>query len=421
MKISELTAAPYNPRKIEKDALEGLKASLHSFGDISGIVFNRKTGNLVAGHQRVRALTEQHGDDLEVFYDNGQDGRVLLPDGSYVRVRFVDWDDAKEKAANLAANNPHLSGDFTDEVNTLLNEIELEIPDLAADLRIDLLATAGDSAEFVPGKSGSGETGDDTDPTDDEIPEVHEPRVREGQLWQIGDHHLLCGDSTLPEALDRLTDGLLPGLILTDPPYAIYGSSTGIGADIADDKMVRPFFEAVFRQCHRLLPKWAHCYVHTDWRSWSAVTGAASRAGMTLKNCLIWDKGDGGLGSMYSHCHEFVGFFAKLPPSKTMVNNEERGQRPVYRPNILRYNRTTGNERHHNAAKPVELLRELMRNSSDEGAYVLDLFGGSGSTLVAAELEGRKGMAMEIEPKWCDVIITRMETKFGMTAELVGE
>ena len=238
-----------------------------------------------------------------------------------------------------------------------------------------------------------------------------------GDVWLLGPHRLKCGDSfSTVDVMDLMT-GSLADMALMDPPFAIYGSSTGIGRDIADDKMVRPFFEGMFRNVHLAVREFAHVYVHCDWRSWSAVWDAARRADIVGKNCLVWDKGHFGLGGMYGNAHEFVGFFAKLPPARTMVSDERRGLRGVVgKANILRFPRVGGDEREHNAAKPVAMLEELIGNSSDPGETVLDLFGGSGSTLIASERTGRRCFAMELEPKWCDVIVRRWERESGLKA-----
>jgi len=157
MKISDLKEASYNPRRISNDALRGLKASLKSFGDISGVVFNRRTGNLVAGHQRVRALREEHGGDLEIFQE-GYEGRIKLPDGGHVRVRFVDWDEATEKAANIAANNMHTQGEWTIALDEVVADIQVELPELMAELRIDRLAPP---PKISSSQVGEGEVVDD--------------------------------------------------------------------------------------------------------------------------------------------------------------------------------------------------------------------------------------------------------------------
>ena len=173
--IEDLAPAPYNPRTISDEALHGLDASVGAYGDISGITWNRTTGHLIAGHQRVRVLRER--------------GAVVEVDtaGPYIRdpqtaetfrVRVVDWDESKEKAANVTANNLAISGLFTSELRVVLDEIRVEMPaDLFTDLRFDgLIEMLPEMTERVKGK---------TDP--DEVPEpLPAPVSRRGDVWVCG-------------------------------------------------------------------------------------------------------------------------------------------------------------------------------------------------------------------------------------------
>lgn len=143
-RLEDLTPAPYNPRGITDAALAGLGASLEEFGDISGIVWNQRTGNLVCGHQRLRSLRERHDGDLRMSR-----GTIHTPDGERFAVRVVDWPIEKEKAANIAANNPHIEGDFNQELDELIDELSGDLPELVVDLRIDELLPSLD-ADMLP-------------------------------------------------------------------------------------------------------------------------------------------------------------------------------------------------------------------------------------------------------------------------------
>lgn len=127
VKLSDLKAAEYNPRSITDRALNGLKFSIEEFGDISGIVYNTRTGKLVAGHQRVRALIEKYG-DLEISGD-----QVVTPAGSFT-IRVVDWDEGTERAANIAANAESIQGDWTEGASLIIDEVSLMAPDIYAGL-----------------------------------------------------------------------------------------------------------------------------------------------------------------------------------------------------------------------------------------------------------------------------------------------
>lgn len=231
------------------------------------------------------------------------------------------------------------------------------------------------------------------------------PTTQPGDVWTLGEHRLVCGNCFDAPTLAALLEGEKVPMVLTDPPYAIYG----VASDIADDGMVVPFFESMFRAIQDHAEWFAHAYVHCDWRSWAAIWEAAKRAQMTPKNCIVWDKQSAGLGSSYANTHEFVGLFAKLPPEAAVMTVKRVGQRQVHRPNLIRADRVRGDDREHNAAKPVSLLSEFIQNSSDPGDVVLDMFAGSGSTLMAADDLDRRGRLVEKSPKWCDVIVARWE------------
>ena len=236
-----------------------------------------------------------------------------------------------------------------------------------------------------------------------------------GQLKLRSRHRLLCADSTKREDVDRLMDGNKADMIFTDPPYALFGNSTGI-AGVADDKMVRPFFRDVLGQCQRVAKVCGHVYVCCDWHSAMTLEAVSREAGLAAKNLIVWDKGDGGVGGMYQHCHELVWFFSNTPP-RTTTTKKTRGDRVVNGvPNIWRFSRVPSSVREHNAAKPVEMIEVPIGASSDAGEIVLDLFLGSGSTMIAAERTGRRCFGMEIDPTYCDVIVKRWENLTGEEA-----
>lgn len=397
LRLEDLKDDPRNPPEIPDHKRKALRFSLETFGDISGFVWNKTTGYWVCGHQRYAGLKEKYGDAL-VLKGNA----IKLPNGETFQIRIVEWTEAKALAAMTAANSLELQGRFTDDLGEVLDTIGHDLPDLVEPLRFDQLGGPVDPAPTDQNEDG--------DPADDLPPWCIDPVVKDGDLWTVGPHRVLIGDSHMNENIDRLLDGATPNLYLSDPPYAIYGSATGIGSDIADTKMVQPFFTALFKGAVRVLPDFAHLYVHCDWRSYPVIIQMAERVGLAVKNCLIWDKGGGGLGSAYMNSHEFVAFWAKLPPPKAMVSSAKTGQRVVRKSNVFRINRPTGEDRLHNAAKPVELVGSLIENSSDEGQIVLDPFLGSGTTIVAAHLKARIGYGCDMDPKFGQVALQRLQT-----------
>ena len=400
--LDELLAASWerNPKLHDLDAIG---ASIWRFGFTAPVLFDTKTKRLVAGHGRVQSLVAGR-----------EDGRdppkgIVLQDGVWrvptVRLAFRSKGEAE--AYVLADNQLTIAGGWDDAaVGEILRDLHAsEVDVLSLGFSRDVLEKHG-IAEDVPIDAGT------RTPPDESI----QPHgvAKPGDIWTLGSHRLVVGDSFGAATRRALLRDTKVPLVFTDPPYAIYGSSTGIGADIADDRMVRPFFRRLAQIIAEETRIWAHVYVCCDWRSWPAVYDSF-RNRLAPKNLVVWDKGGSGLGSSYANTYELVGFFARLPPPKTMRSTEERGQRQVYAPNLVRVNRASGEARNHNASKPVDLVSIFLENSSDPGDVVLDLFGGGGSTLEAAERTGRHARIVEINPDNADKIIERWVKLTGGT------
>ena len=179
--------------------------------------------------------------------------------------------------------------------------------------------------------------------------------------------------------------------------------------------MTRPFFLEIFKAMKRTTKLFAHLYTCCDWHSAFSLQNMAREVELKEKNLCIWDKGDRGIGGAYQNCYEMIWFHANSPVAKTTVGVKRAGERPVNgRPNIWRYKRAENTL--HNAAKPVEMIAWAIENSSDDEMIVLDLFLGSGSTLIAAEKTGRICYGIEIDPRYVDVIIKRWEDYTGNKA-----
>lgn len=381
-------------------AARALGASMERYGDLSGFVVNRRTGRLIGGHQRLAHVPADAPVSIFKRYRKpNPQGTVAL---GWIEVgdelwpyRLVDVDARAEREMNLAANAHAAAWDQEALAGHLraLRQQGAALDVVGFDER-SLRAVLG--APAIPEEDPSG------------MPSPPKrPRTKEGELVELGPHRLLCGDAFEPTTLERLLEGSPAACLLTDPPFAIYGSSTGVSAEVTDDKIVRPFFAQLFRVAAGACKRFAHLYVHCDWRSYPAIFEAATRASLAPLNLLVWDKGGSGMGSYYANTHELVALFGIHPAGTTMRGNAPKGRRTINAPNVLRHNRPAGTERLHNAAKPVPLLREFLRHSTDPDDVVLDLFAGSGSTLIACELEGRRCAAVELEPKWCDVIRER--------------
>jgi hypothetical protein len=191
-RVADLVPAGYNPRTISPEALAGLGESIGRFGLVQPIIVNARTGNVVGGHQRLKILEAKGVEATDVV--------------------VVDVPEAEEKALNLALNSPRISGEWTAEALGLLEEVVGALPDLGESLR--LLDLRGDLEKLFPQSGG--------DIVEDEVPEPpDDPVTKPGDLWLLGNHRLLCGDSGSEKDLDRLLDGAPVHLLNTDPPYNV--------------------------------------------------------------------------------------------------------------------------------------------------------------------------------------------------------
>jgi DNA modification methylase len=384
--LEALDALEGNPRQGDVDAVA---RSYAKFGQRKPIVARHRPGGrgeVTAGNTQLAAA------------------RVL--GWSHIAVVWADDDDTTAKAWALADNRTSDLGTYDEAA-------------LAAFLQpvsndAELLAATGyseaDLVQFMAHRSRSHRV----DP--DEVPDPPvEPITHAGDLWHLGNHRLVCADSTSEEDLARFLGRAQADMVFTDPPYAIYGSSSGISAEVSDDKMVRPFFKALFLRAASHLKVYGHAYVCCDWRSWASLWEMARGTHLAPKNMIVWDKGGSGMGGMFANTHELL-FFASRQPSKsrTMTSSRTTGEREVHAANTWRFDRVPGgDDRLHNAQKPTELIGQAIKLSSDEGQIVLDLFAGSGSTLIAAEEQGRRAALVDIDPKWCDVICRRWQAFSG--------
>jgi site-specific DNA-methyltransferase (adenine-specific) len=277
------------------------------------------------------------------------------------------------------------------------------------------LDLTGFSAEDLNRLLASGGTEPQADP--DDVPEPPaEPETRPGDLWLLGKHRLLCGDATKVEDMARLMGTAAADLLLTDPPYGVaYVGRTAAeltiaNDDLADDDQYRAFLANAFRTTLDHVRPGGGVYVwHADVRG-LPVRLAAGDAGLRVRQCLVWVKQTMVLGRQdYQWKHEPCLYGWRDGAAHTWLS--DRSQTTV-----LEFDRPSRNEAHP-TSKPVDLFRYLVRNSCPPGGRVLDPFGGSGTTLVAAELEGQIAYLMELDPAYVDVAVRRYEAITGQTAE----
>ena len=386
MKLSELNPAEYNPRKALKPgdpAYEKLKASILSFGNVEPIVWNRSTGNVIGGHQRLRVLLDLGVTESEV---------------SVVELSEVD-----ERRLNIALNK--ITGEWDDEKLTSL------LAELTAG-GVDVYPTGFDEQELSSMFADLTKATAHDDGFDLTTALEKASFVKRGDVWTVGRHRLMCGDATSTEDVAALMDGKKANLILTDPPYGVsFKSSDGLtiqNDSIKGDDFYRFLLQSLTNMVAHLEPGGAAYVFHADTEGLN-FRRAFVDAGLHLAGVCIWVKNSLVLGrSDYQWQHEPVlyGF---------LQNGKHRWYSDRKQTTIWNYDKPKRNE-NHPTSKPLDLLGYPIQNSSQENAIVLDTFGGSGSTLMACEQLGRICHTMELDEKYASVILRRYAEGSGDTS-----
>jgi len=396
--LGDLKQDPNNAKVHNERNLASISTSITETGfGRSLVIANDDT--ILAGNATAEALADLDMTEYILVESDGTKPivhkRIDLASASDAMARKLAFYD--NRTAELA------SGWDTEVLAALMQEVDIAAVAMTPEEAADLIASDG---------AGQGTEGL-TDP--DEVPEPPvEPTTRPGDLWRLGEHRLLCGDSTVVTDLDRLLSGTTAQLVFTDPPYGVdYEGGTKVREKLVGDHAGTSIYADVLSVLPRYCDPKAPLYLwHAD-RTSMPVLQALHDSGWEVRAQIIWRKNlaqFGSLSAQYKQQHEpcFYG--------------HRRGQAPYwYGPTnevtVWDVDRAPKNE-YHPTQKPVELAARAMRNSSQPGDIVLDLFGGSGSTLIAAEQDGRRARLMELDPRYCDVIIRRWENFSGGTAEL---
>mgnify|MGYP001563750830 CR=1 FL=1 len=405
--LSVLVRAPRNPKTHDRGALS---QSFRRCGYIAPMVLNETTGRLVVGHGRLDALQQAKaaGQKPPARVKLGPKGEWLVP-----VIRGVAFKTDQEAEAYLIADNQHtLLGAWDD---TQLSQV---LADLAAQ---DALTGTGfdrDDVDALLRQVGGDELEEGPAPKLDQAKALQKKwNTARGQLWQIGKHRILCGDSTVLHDVARLTVGHPPAVMLTDPPYCSGGfqeaqrSAGSVGTDaeikpVANDTLSTRGYMALLK-CALTLGDTGAVYVFTDWRMWVPLFDVVESSGYGVRNMLVWDKGSPGMGIGWRTQHELVMFGMRARWGK-FDNHKAQG-------NVLACRRT-GNI-HHTVEKPIQLLQTILA-VTDFAPTVYDPFLGSGSTMVAADQERRVAYGMELDPAYVAVTLQRL-ADMGLTPKLV--
>lgn len=384
---ADLLPADYNPRKDLKpgDAeYEKLKRSIEQFGYVEPVIWNKTTGRVVGGHQRLKVLMDMGMTEVDCV--------------------VVEMDEDKEKALNIALNK--ISGDWDKDKLALL------IADLqGADFDVSL--TGFEPAEIDDLFKDTLKDGVKDDDFDVGA-ELEKPTMtKPGDIWTLGRHRLICGDSTKAETFDLLMGSTKANLVITDPPYNVNyeGSAGKIKNDNMADDAFYNFLLDAYTQMHSAMADDASIYVfHADTEGLN-FRRAFADAGFYLSGCCIWKKQSLVLGrSPYQWQHEPCLYGWK----KNGKHQWYTGRKET---TIWEFDKPKKNS-DHPTMKPIPLLAYPIMNSSMSNSVVLDPFGGSGSTLIACEQTDRICYTVELDEKFCDVIVKRYIEQVGGSDEV---
>lgn len=371
---SELIPYASNSRTHDDIQVSQIAASIKEFGFLNPVIVDGSNG-IIAGHGRVMAAKKlglEFVPCLEAGHLSAAQKKAYIIADNKLALN-AGWDDAilrvEFEALREMGFDIELTGFSLDEIG------ELEIEELAPEYEED----------------ADGEV----------IEPPAEPKTKEGDVWILGKHRLMCGDSTSIDAVEKLTQGTNIDLIFTDPPYNVAfngrsGKHDVIKNDDLPDDQFAQFIEDVCQTIKAVNAK--AYYIWCNWKFYGVLQGL-----LPYKTCIVWAKNVFGMGNGYRHQHEFCLFNGKIDE---VVKNES---------DLWNIKKDTNYV--HPTQKPVELSIRAFGNHITY-LNVLDLFGGSGSTLIGAEKTGRNAYLMELDPKYCDVIINRWQTLTGKDAIL---
>lgn len=435
--LADLHPAEYNPRKKltpnDPEYIQ-IRNSLTEFGYADPIVIN-SDGTIIKGHQRCTVMMDLGYTEAEVIV-------LDIPDK------------AKEKALNIALNK--ITGKWDNAIlKDLLVELDLEGYDFSVTgfQRTDL-------EDLIQELDIPPEATEDGYDAEQAAAEIEVPETRPGDLWKLGRHRLLCGDTTDPEDIERLLSGRQLDLVITDPPYNVnYGEKVDflkkfrtdncrqestIENDLMSETGFYDFLLASFRNINGAMRPGAGIYVfHAD-NNGLPFRQAYTDAGLKLAQVLIWEKSNFVLGRQdYQWRHEPImygwkegaaHYFINDRTQDTILLEDETDFKAMNKKQLLafiedyirqykdlttvQFENIAHKSKLHPTMKPIPLVGRLMNNSSKPGWAVGDFFGGSGTTLMAAEQLGRTAYMMEFEPRNVDVIVKRWETYTGQKAVL---
>ncbi len=446
MKIEDLNPNPRNPRKITNEKLDMLKSAVAEFGDLGCVVFNRQTKQLVGGHQRVKVLDQDTEIVLERLFDEPtRTGTVaegyIEVDGERFKYREVDWDEVREKAANIAANKH--GGEFD---LPILSEWLLELDQLNYNMDLTGFTPTELEAVIVPVEKLEPQADEDDVPGTSTV----QARTKLGDVYELGRHRLRCGDCTNMDDMEALFGEETAELCFTSPPYADQREYNG-GKELSTEHLAT-FIRAAFGKAKYFAVNLGYSRKGGEVNPyWEDYLKEAKACGLRFLSWNVWDKGQAGSignqSAMFAITHEWIFVFGPEPKElnkthenkwagevkdsgvrqadgtvknngKSVVNAFSNMQTVFSHFPYKARNEDLGD---HPAVFPVGLPESYIEAMTSQRDSVYEPFGGSGTTMIAAEKTGRRCFMMELDPKYCDVIVARWEKYTGKKAVLLGQ
>jgi DNA modification methylase len=396
----ELQPQRRNARTHTKKQIRQIADSIRTFGFTNPILIDDEK-SILAGHGRIEAAKSL--------------GMTRIP-----CVRLSDMTTAQKRAYALADNKLALNAGWDEELLTIeLQEL------MACDFDIEV---SGFSIAEIDGLVDSLKPEEQGNPADDRLPSLSKGPAtsRPGDLWLLGNHKLYCGDSRNPKSFQALLDSEKAQMVFTDPPYnvPIEGNVSGMGktkhrefamasGEMSPAAFMR-FLKSVFHNLAAFSCDGSIHFVCMDWRHSTEILEAGFGAYTELKNLCVWVKDNGGMGTFYRSRHELI--FAFKSGDAPHINNFELGQNGRYRTNVWQYRGMNSLSSHrqrelslHPTVKPVAMIADAIKDVSSRSGIVLDCFGGSGPTLIAAHKTGRRARLIELDPIYVDRAVRRWE------------
>ena len=404
-KIGSLKPNPKNARKHSPGQVKALANSIKQFGFTSPVLVDGD-GLILAGHGRLEAAKAL--------------GLKRVP-----VIKLADLSAEEARAYTLADNK------LGDRSTWDLDKLKVELGELASiDIDFDVSLTGFEVGEVDALLGSPAPLDDGPVPSENEVSAVS----KLGDLWEVGEHRLLCGDALDQKAIKRLLDKERAALVFTDPPYNVkIRKVVGKGKvkhqefAMASGEMTPDQFTSFLEQFLAIAVKscrnGALLFVCMDWRHMRELLGAAEKSDLELKNLCVWEKSNAGMGSLYRSAHELIFVFKK--GCAKHINNVQLGRMGRNRTNVWHYEGVNSFARGadlklHPTVKPLQMAVDVICDGSDRGDIVLDQFGGSGTTLLAAQEVGRRARVVELDPRYVDVALKRYLERFGTEPRLVG-